>query len=80
MEQEYLVWSNEHGAWWRPKSAGYTRNRDEAGRYTRREAISICANARNGFGADAMPSEIPVPLDDLDEAEIIFNKHMASIK
>jgi len=22
-----LIWSNEHGAWWRPEAAGYTGNR-----------------------------------------------------
>lgn len=30
-EQKWLIWSNEHGAWWRPKSLGYTRIIGEAG-------------------------------------------------
>ena len=36
----YLIWSNEHGAWWRPNAAGYTMRIEEAGRYSREEAIS----------------------------------------
>jgi len=35
----WLVWSNEHGAWWRPNTWGYTYQISEAGRYTEAEAI-----------------------------------------
>jgi hypothetical protein len=28
-----LIWSNEYKMWWRPDGLGYTRDRDEAGRY-----------------------------------------------
>lgn len=41
----YLIWSNEHHAWWRANSQGYARSIKEAGLYTRDEAIGIAANA-----------------------------------
>lgn len=28
-----LIWSKEHATWWRPESAGYTQDADEAGVY-----------------------------------------------
>ena len=34
----YLIWSWEHLAWWRPNGQGYTRDVEEAGRYTEGEA------------------------------------------
>lgn len=61
MEEQYLVWSHEHGAWWRPNRAGYTVHLEDAGLYSRDEAISICAESRDGWGMrQDVPSEIPV--------------------
>lgn len=59
----YLVWSNEHGAWWRANSAGYTTLLNQAGRYGRDEAINICAFSRDGYTAREVPCEIPMRLD-----------------
>lgn len=59
----YLVWSNQHRAWWRPKSAGYTDDVKRAGRYSRAEAISISFRGRDGWGS---PKDIP---DELAIAE-----------
>lgn len=56
----WLIWSNEHGAWWRPNSAGYTTFLGGAGRYSEQEAIDICRTARNGFTVEGVPTEIPV--------------------
>lgn len=57
----YLIWSAQHGMWWGPARAGYVRDLRRAGRYSRDDAISICATARDGWPAgDAIPSEIPV--------------------
>ncbi|MFP1683387.1 hypothetical protein ACLD0W_12815 [Alloalcanivorax sp. C16-1] len=47
----WLVWSNEHNAWWRPNARGYTLETTEAGRYTFDEARDICINARPRSGA-----------------------------
>lgn len=38
----WRIWSNAHGAWWRPNRSGYTLEKREAGLYTKREADSIC--------------------------------------
>lgn len=42
---EYLIWSIEHGAWWRPEHFGYTLRLYEAGRYSREEAERIVTKA-----------------------------------
>jgi hypothetical protein len=45
MNPEWLIWSREHGAWWCPESSGYTRNLDQAGRYSLEQATEICEHA-----------------------------------
>ena len=42
---KWLIWSNQHGKWWRPAECGYTDLIDEAGRYERTEADRIVADA-----------------------------------
>jgi hypothetical protein len=42
--REFLIWSNEHAAWWRPESRGYTDSIASAGLYTDEEATEICAD------------------------------------
>lgn len=64
MSAVYLIFSNEHGAWWRPSRCGYTVMLKAAGRYTRDEALSICAHARDGMSGTSCPSEIPVREED----------------
>ena len=44
LSRDWLIWSNEHGAWWRPDSAGYTNKVESAGRYSEAEAKAICRN------------------------------------
>lgn len=58
--ERYLIWSNEHGAWWRPNSRGYTINLEQAGRYSYQAAIDIASSARDGWPSSAAPPEIPV--------------------
>lgn len=61
MVDRYLIWSNEHKMWWRPKSAGYTSKPEEAGRYYWEEAKSICTQANIWqTAAGAPPDEVPV--------------------
>lgn len=42
---EYVIWSFEHGAYWRPAECGYTRALAEAGRYSQADAERIIASA-----------------------------------
>lgn len=42
---EYVIWSIEHQAWWRPYSWGYCDTLGDAGRYTRLEAERIVGRA-----------------------------------
>ena len=42
---EYLIWSVEHDAWWRPLWNGYTRVLAEAGHYSKHEAERIVRQA-----------------------------------
>jgi hypothetical protein len=41
----YIIWSEEHQAWWRPGGSGYTRSLLEAGRYSQKDAVSIVTDA-----------------------------------
>jgi hypothetical protein len=51
---KWLIWSNEHRAYWRPNMAGYTTFAKAAGRYTYTQAIEICRDARS-HGDDGTP-------------------------
>lgn len=62
---DYLIWSNEHGAWWGPGYSGYGQRIENAGRYSRLEAIEICSQAMPGRYGSAPLQEIPVRLEDL---------------
>lgn len=42
---DYVIWSFEHDAWWRPDRWGYTPHLAAAGLYTRGEAEAIVADA-----------------------------------
>lgn len=59
----YLIWSNEHRAWWCPAGKGYTTKLIEAGWFDHAEAVKICAKAL--VGSTAIPNELPVPIADM---------------
>lgn len=60
-EEMYLVWSNQHRAWWRANSHGYTDNVKSAGRYSRAEAISISFQGRDGWDSPkGVPDELAI--------------------
>lgn len=61
--ERYLIWSNEHRAWWRPNARGYTTFIESAGRYSRDEAIKH-SSARDQHRGEPMP-ELPVREDDV---------------
>lgn len=70
MEEAYLIWSNEHGGWWRAGAMGYTRNILEAGRYIRSSALIICRGAIPG-SRGGIPNELPIRVADLVESGIL---------
>jgi len=61
-EGVWLVWSEEHGAWWGAGKTGYTRSIVDAGRYSEAEAKGIEDNAnrhlRQGFNEVALPDPV----------------------
>jgi hypothetical protein len=62
----YLIWSHEHGRWWLRRH-GYTPHLSEAARFTREQAIDICAKAITGTASRlrALP-DLPVRLTDVE--------------
>jgi hypothetical protein len=69
--KDCLVWSHQHGAWWRAGRCGYTRDRRQAGLYCRAEAVAICADAGAGGRPGEPPAEIVVRLEDLLAVEAL---------
>jgi hypothetical protein len=61
MNAEWLIWSDEHGAWWAPDKAGYTRELELAGRYSLEEATEICENA-NRYSDSIQETMFPCPI------------------
>ena len=70
----YVIWSEEHGAWWRFGSAGYTHSLEQAGRYTKGQADLIVADANlvihpeTGFYPERTFNEIAI-LDPLSKPQ-----------
>jgi hypothetical protein len=69
----FFIYSGEHGAFWRPRGAGYTHTRLEAGRYTRTEAERIS----RGCGTEKRIELVPVPPADLDDIDTLRRKARA---
>ncbi|PTQ64473.1 hypothetical protein C8J45_103323 [Sphingomonas sp. PP-CE-3G-477] len=58
----YLVWSNEHKAWWGKDRCGYTKIIANAGRYNRAEALAIAGTRDGGWQLNkGNPDEIAIP-------------------
>lgn len=61
---EVMIWSSEHGAWWKPGAAGYTNVADAAGRWSFAHAfdlVSHCGPEKRIFfelAADPEPEAI----------------------
>lgn len=58
--QQYLVWSNEHQAWWAPYECGYISIISQAGRYDRSMAARICQSANAYLAEGREPNEVMV--------------------
>lgn len=55
LNTKWLIWSIEHGAWWRPGEEGYTLHRENAGEYSYERAVSIVQGAN--IGEKDVPNE-----------------------
>jgi hypothetical protein len=43
--KDWVIWSEEHAAWWAPGKWGYTTSLQAAGRYSQEEALAIVESA-----------------------------------
>lgn len=78
MDDIYLIWSNEHRAWWKPNSLGYTTDIRAAGAYTRENALDICDGATLDW--TKAPNEIAICMRDLpDEPQMIFGIQLGMV-
>lgn len=66
---KWLIWSNEHNAWWAPNHRGYVLDAKDAGRYTYEQAVKIVEDANIALKNEwsQCPTEAMVP-DILPEA------------
>ncbi|MFD1546956.1 hypothetical protein [Nonomuraea guangzhouensis] len=63
----YLVWSNEHDAWWGPNRRGYTHDVWAAGRYAETEDAEVCRKAAYGWRGGSPPPEVMVAAPENDQ-------------
>ena len=66
MTDRYLIWSNEHHAWWGLANNGYVADIANAGRYDRETVLTVCTMALLGSRL-GVPNEIPVREEDVIE-------------
>ena len=67
MSDTYLIWSNEHEAWWKGGGWGYSGGLRGASHFTREQAIDICRKALPTSAHVGKIAEVPVRLTDLME-------------
>lgn len=63
----FLIWSIEHRAWWRPNHLGYTQHIEQAGMYSRDDAMAVVDGATFQW-SKTVPNELPVRIEDLPDA------------
>jgi hypothetical protein len=71
-DKKYLIWSNEHGAWWSLNRRGYTRTTAEAGRYNKEDALEICKDAAIATPEHSVKPEVMFLAPENIEEEEIF--------
>jgi hypothetical protein len=60
-DMKWLIWSNEHGGWWKPRELGYTHTRSEAGRYDFERALEIVTHANECLRGEHVANETMCP-------------------
>lgn len=69
LEPEYVIWSNEHRAWWAPVERGYVQSLADAGKYSRQRAMQVAASQWL-MPFDGIPNEIALRFDDALEQTV----------
>ena len=59
---DVFIWSNEHSAYWKADSRGYTSRLSDAGRYPLSEAVEICNGANRHLKDNDPPFETIRPI------------------
>jgi hypothetical protein len=90
--KKYLIWSNEHRAWWGANRWAFAERIEDAGRYDREEALNLClggmpgplmmcptASARGRSGCDVPKGRHRKHKDDTDPAQR-QNRHFQSVR
>jgi hypothetical protein len=54
---EWIIWSNEHGAYWGRNRSGYIKSRKDAGKYSYEDALEIVEGANKYRKDDEEPFE-----------------------
>ena len=77
----HLIYSHEHGAWWRPRRLGYTSVLAEAGHYSAADAERIVADAAYGWHG-ALPPEVAIAAtgDPLEAAARMYDATQAAMR
>ena len=65
-EEPYVIWSNEHAAWWGPARCGYTIHFNEAGRYIQSVAFELCRSSLPTALNIGIIDAIPVRVSDMN--------------
>jgi hypothetical protein len=63
--KKYLIWSNEHRAWWDKSRWGFVELVEDAGRYGREEALNLCLGGMPGHYEESPVNDVPVRLEDM---------------
>jgi len=58
---DWVIWSEEHGAWWKADSNGYTHSLVQAGRYSEENAKRIEENANRVMYDKRSFNEVAIP-------------------
>ena len=72
--EKFLIWSNEHRAWWKPGRSGYCIAVEAAGRYSHADALAISVAAHDGWRPGQPPPEIPVAEADVLACEAHYRE------
>jgi len=64
--KHWLIWSNEHCAWWKANERGYTYYFDEAGLYSPDDVRRIVTNANIGLKSTDRPNEVGILIEDTE--------------